>query len=173
MIILITGSIILSMGFGCGKNLQETSPGMAVYKTKDDYFNNAYCFMKKNGDIYMYPSFYNPRHHSIDTRIKISDKDTTYTLRVKLIDGYILAGEWSKNMVFLDWTFKEYLNYELKHNTAYIPLTVLKDHILDKDPFLELYYDPNRPRKYEFSDTALINQMIRKGELDKYFEKIK
>ena len=174
LLTLLVFGIFLSLGFGCSeKNLQETVPGLAVYKTKGDYFRNAYCFMKPSGDIYMEPSFYNPRYQSIDPRIEITPSDTVYTLRVKLIDGYILGGEVGENMVFLDLTFKDYLNYEITHNTSSIPDSVLKEHILDDDPFLELYIDVNRPRKFELSDTALINQMIRNGELEKHFEKIK
>jgi len=165
--------IVALLAFSCTKNPQITDPGLSVYKTKGDYFDNAFCGMKPNGDIYFVPSYYNPRYYSIDPRIKITENDTFYTLRVKLIDGYVLGREVDKNYVFLDFTFKEYLDYEIEHNISGIPDKILKEHILDNDPFLELYYDINRPRKYELSDTALINQMIRNNELGKFFEKIK
>ena len=42
--------------------------------------------------------------------------------------------------------------------------------VLDDDPLIEMYYD--RKRKVG-RDTSIINTIIKKGELDKYFEKLK
>lgn len=166
-------SFLLLTFFSCVKHKYAmTAPGLAVYKTKGDYFNKAFVFMNSSG-IYMTPTYYNPRYNLIDSFIKITDNDTVYTQRAKLINGYILATEWSKNMVFLNLTFAEFLKYQIEHNTGSIPVKILKEHILNADPFLELYYDPNRPRKYELSDSAEINQMIRNGELGKYFKRLK
>ena len=172
-LLFICGVAILAT-FSCEKEPQATAPGLAVYKTKGDYFYNVSVGMNKKGELYHYPAFYNPRYKSIsDTRIKITEDDTVYTLRTKLIDGYIFGGEIGDNSIFLDFTFKEYIKYEIDNNHSGVPEEVLNEHILDADPFLELYFDQNRPRKYEISDTAEINQKIRNGELEKYFEKIK
>ncbi len=171
-IIVICGIIVIV--FGCEKGPEATAPGFAVYKTKGDYFHNVSVGTNEKGELYHYPAFYNPRYNSIvDTRIKITEDDTSYTLRARLIDGYILGGEIGETSIFLDFTFKEYINYEINNNCSGVPLEVLSEHILDADPFFELYLDQNRPRKYEISDTPLINQMIRDNELEKYFEKIK
>lgn len=163
--------------FSCEKEPQATAPGLAVYKTKGDYFYNVSVGMNEKGEIYMSPAYYFPKteskDESIDIRIKITEDDTVYTLRTRLIDGYIFGGEIGENSIFLDFTYKEYLRYQIEHNSSEIPKNMLNENILDDDPFLELYIDQNRPRKYELSDTALINQMIRNDELEKYFEKIK
>ena len=169
--------VVILAAFSCDKEPQVTAPGLAVYKTKGDYFYNVSVQINEKGEIYMYPAYYFPKteskDESIDPRIKITEDDTVYTLRTRLIDGYIFGGEIAKNSIFLDFTFKEYLRYQIEHNSSEIPKNVLNENILDADPFLELYIDPNRPRKYELSDSAQINQMIRNYELEKYFEKIK
>jgi hypothetical protein len=175
--IFILCGIIVITAFSCEKEPKATAPGLAVYKTKGDYFYNVSVQINEKGEIYMYPAYYFPKteskDESIDPRIEITEDDTVYTLRTRLIDGYIFAGEIAENSIFLDFTFKEYLRYQIEHNSSEIPINVLNEHILDADPFLELYIDPNRPRKYELSDSAQINQMIRNYELEKYFEKIK
>jgi len=171
-LLLLCGVAILA-AFSCEKEPQATAPGLAVYKTKGDYFYNVSVGMNKKGEIYWHPAYYNPRYESIDPRIRITEDDTVYTLRTRLIYGYIFGSEIGKNSIFLDFTFKEHLQYEIEHNSSGVPTKLLSEHILDTDPFLELYFDQNRPRKYEISDTAEINQMIRNDELEKYFEKIK
>jgi len=172
--ILLICIIMMFAALNCEKGPRATAPGFAVYKTKGDYFYNVSVCTNKKGELYHYPAFYNPRYKSIsDSRIKITEDDTVYTVRARLIDGYIFGGEIGENSIFLDFTFKEYIKYEINNNCSGVPLEVLNEHILDADPFLELYLDQNRPRKYELSDTALINQMIRNNELEKYFEKRK
>jgi len=172
--ILLPCLIIMFTAFSCEKEPKATAPGLAVYKTKGDYFYNVSVGINKKGKLYHYPAFYNPETKSlIGNHFKITEDDTVFiSFRRNLINGYILDGV-AENTIFLDFTYKQYLNYEINNNHCGVPLEVLSEHILDDDPFLELYIDPNRPRKYELSDTALINQMIRNDELEKYFEKIK
>ena len=165
---ILCGIIVLS-AFSCIK-YETTIPGLAVYKTKGDYFNKAFVFMNSSG-IYGKMSFYNPRYNSI-SRFKITDTDTVYIPRVKLIDGYILDGEHNNDIAFLNLTLNEYLRYEIENGHPPTDDELL-NNILDDDPFSEYYYDSNSPRKYELSDTALINQMIRDDELGKYFESLK
>ena len=170
--ILLLISIPAFMFFSCVKPKDTaTAPGLAVYKTKGDYFNKAFVFMNSSG-IYGYMTYYSSRYNSI-SRFKVTGTDTTYSGRVRLIDGYVLCAEWSKDMVFLNWTMNQYLDYEINHHSEYIPIDTLKAHILDANPFTELYYDSHRPRKYEFSDSAEINRIIRNGELGKYFKRLK
>jgi len=170
--ILLICIIMMFAALNCEEEPKATAPGLAVYKTKGDYFNNTFVFMKSSGRIYMVTSYYNQRYNSISTKIKITENDTVYVLRVKLVDGYVLASEHSKDMAFLNITFKEYLRYEI--NNGHFPsMDELTNIILDDDPFIEYYHDPKRPRKFELSDSAEINQIIENGELEKYFEKIK
>ncbi|MGM0528691.1 MAG: hypothetical protein ACQERS_09810 [Bacteroidota bacterium] len=172
--ILSICGIILFVTFSCENEHEALPRGFAVYKTKGDYFYNVSVGTNEKGELYHHPAFYNPRYNSInDGRINITEDDTIYIFRARLIDGYIFGGEIGENSIFLDFTFKEYINYEINNNCSGVPSKVLNEHILDADPFLELYIDQNRPGKYEISDTALINRMIRNGELEEYFEKIK
>jgi hypothetical protein len=167
--LLFLCGIIVITAFSCIK-IADTAPGISVYKTKGDYFNMAFVFMNSSG-IYGKMAFYNPRSNSI-SRFKITETDTIYIPRAKLIDGYMLVGEHNKDMVFLNLTLKEYLRYEIKNGH---PPTddELYDNILDDDPFIEYYYDQQKPRRFEMSDTAEINQIIENGELEKYFKRIK
>ena len=168
----MTGFLSLT-SFSCVKTkYAATAPGLAVYKTKGDYFNNAFFFKFPNGD-YGIMDYYSTRYNSL-SRFKVIGNDTVYTGRVKLIDGYVLAAEWGKDdMTFLNWTMNQYLDYEIKYQTEMVPIDTLEAHILDSNPFTELYYDPRRPRKFELSDSAEINQIIKNGELEKYFKRLK
>lgn len=169
--ILLIGITFMFTGYNCQK-VGDTAPGLSIYKTKGDYFN--YVSVSKEGDrIIFRPGYYNPRYNTVDTRLKISDTDTIYTRRAKLIDGYVISAEIGEESVFVDFTFAEYLKFEIENDGGIPSDSLLLASILDEDPFIELYYDSNRPRKYEISDTALINQMIIDGELEKYFERIK
>jgi len=171
--ILFLSGLMAIMAFSCVKTkYAATAPGLAVYKTRGNYFNNAFFFKFPNGD-YGIMGYYNPRYNSL-SRFKVIGTDTVYTLRVRLVDGYVLAAEWGKDdMIFLNWTMNQYLDYEIKYQTDMVPIDTLEAHILDTNPFTELYYDPSRPRKFELSDSAEINRIIKKGELGKYFKQLK
>ena len=171
--LLFLSGIIVITAFSCIKGPTVTAPGLAVYKTKGDYFNYVSVTID-NGNIIFKPDYHNPRNNSIDYRITITEDDTIYSFRAKLISGYIISEEISDNSIFVDFTFKEYVIYEINHpEEGGVAENALLEHILDDNPFLELYIDRNKPRKYELSDTAEINQIIRNGELKKYFKRVK
>jgi len=171
--ILLIGGLIIFMASGCWNYSADSAPGVAVYKTRGDYFYNVSMVFNKNGELNGFPSYYNSRSNKpIDPRIKITDDDTVYAWRAKLINGYIISEEIGRGSIFVDFTHKEYLKYEIENpEIGGVAPSIL--NVLDDDPFLELYIDKNRPRKYYLSDTILINQMIRDGELGKYFERVK
>jgi len=179
IIILLIGGIIIFMASGCWNYSADSAPGLAVYKTMSDYFYNVSMGINKNGELYGFPSYYDSRsNRPINPRIKITDDDTVYAWRAKLINGYIISEEIGDNSVFVDFTHKEYLKHEIENpEISGVAPCILSEHILDNDPFIELFIDKNRPRKYSLigslSDTILINQMIRDGELGKYFERVK
>jgi len=90
----------------------------------------------------------------------------------KLTNGYLLNGIFGgSNTAFLSVDKKDYYNWAL-----YPGSDSLFKLILDDDPFMEFYY--YRDEHNEFSnnnglDTAKMNQLIKDGQLEKYFERIK
>lgn len=48
----------------------------------------------------------------------------------------------------------------------------LQNSIIDADPFIE-YYMALKPGRFVIGDTAQINEIIRNGEIEKYFERLK
>ncbi|MCF8357142.1 MAG: hypothetical protein K9H26_00180 [Prolixibacteraceae bacterium] len=151
----------------CGDNNYDTAPGLTITKTRADYFENVCVGMYPDSEIWHSPSY-----GTFETKENWFDlTDTTYLRRLRLIDGYVLAGEINNygKAAFLSLTIKQWLEMEYELNSLAIPRDTVYKYLLDTDPFTEYYYDSNRPRKYEMSDTAEINDIIRNGELDKYF----
>jgi hypothetical protein len=145
-------------------------PGISIYKTTGDYFELADIGMK--GDKIFRTSIYSGDMFKFIT----TNGDTIYKFRIKLRDGYVLDFEGdSRYDVFLDLTFKQQMRLEkiqggLSHD-------VLLDHIKDKNPYSVYYRDSAEPRLFgqtvETVDTSEINQIIKAGNLDKYFERLK
>lgn len=79
-ILFLCGIIILT-AFSCVK-YGATEPGLAVYKTKRDYFNMAFVFKNSSG-IYGKMAFYNSSSNLI-SRFTITDNDTVYVPSVSL-----------------------------------------------------------------------------------------
>ena len=168
---LVLFSIILTCTY-CEPNFKPAlSPGISIYKTNGDYFELADIGMK--GDDIFRTSIYSIELH----KFIFTDTDTLYKYRIKLEKGYILDFEAdSKYDVFLDLTFKEHMSLE-KTYPGGIPRDILRDHILDRAPYVEYYRDTAEPRLFgqtpETVDTSEINQIIKDGKLGQYFEKIK
>ena len=146
-------------------------PGISIYKTNGDYFDNADIGMK--GDEIFRTSIYSIAMYKFIT----NDTDTIYKYRIRLRDGYVLDFEAdSRYDVFLDLTFKQHMSLEKKYPGG-IPGDILIDHILDKNPYSVYYRDTAEPRLFgqtvETVDTIELNQIIKEGNLDKYFEKLR
>jgi len=146
-------------------------PGISIYKTNADYFDHTDIGMK--GDRIFRTSIY----FRDGDKFIITETDTIYKNRVRLLNGYILDFEAdSRYDVFLDLTFKQQMALE-KIYPGGIPHDILKSHILDKDPYSVYYRDTAEPRLFEQTvgtvDTSELNQIIRDGKLDQYFEKLK
>jgi len=154
----------LIIGTGCEKVGKEVlEPGLSIYKTQNDYFNNVHTNLM-DGEVYYI--------QSLLSKVTIDDNgDAHYIFRVNLIDGYILAAEHSSTAAFLKYTNKEY--YEMELQGFHPSMDEIENSIIDADPFLEFYYDPAYPRVFEMRDTARINEIIKNGEIEKYFKKAK
>jgi hypothetical protein len=150
------------------------APGISIYKTNDDYFDLVSIGMK--GDkIFRTSSF-----SFTKSKFIITDNDTIYKYRVRLINGYVLDGEADERYdVFLNLTFKQHMILEKKYGHYVLSPDTLKKHIIDNDPYIEYYREVADPRKFSKSggvddiDTSEINQIIREGKIEQFFQRLK
>lgn len=150
------------MGAGCKP--APTSPGISIYKTRGNYYDLVTIGMKGN-KIFRTSHLINDQY-----RFNYTNNDTVYKNRTRLIDGYVLDRESSNEYdVFLSLTFKEYMRKETKY--GYLPHDSVYKYIIDKNPYIEYYREKisEMSEGFSISDTAAINELIRKGELQKYF----
>lgn len=177
--ILKIATIILIFTLSLSCDILETGgvpPGIALYKTRGDYFDLVTIGMK--GDkIYSIPGLWNGRYNAITSGMEIRNNDTVYTGRYMLPEGYTLGHSEGLQSAFLNMTFKEYLNREIvnaqKELGLIIPEDTLRKYILDKDPYLEFYRNKTDIKRLTLSDSLEIREIILNGEINKCFEKIK
>ncbi len=170
---LTTVLLFFSFSYSCNKTkYEDLTPGISIYKTKGDYFNLVDIGMK--GDkIYRTCSFWNPRYNSL-TKMIIRDNDTIYRFRCKLVNGYTLDCEADVSTdVFINMTHKEHLMRQIANEVGYVLHDTLRKYILDKDPYTEFYINRTDVKRLYIEDSLEINEIIKKGEIDKYFEKRK
>ena len=170
--------IILLTAFFVGCNIlgtEDQAPGIALYKTKGDYFDLVNIGMKGN-KIYMLPTYWNPRYNRI-LNMEIKNNDTIYTGRCRLPNGYVLDAGGGLKVAFLKMTFKEYLQRQITNAESelgvIIPEDTLRKYILDKDPYLEYYQNKTEVKRLKLSDSLEIREIILNGEIHKYFDKLK
>lgn len=154
----------------CDKTEERDDYGelhMIVYKTKADYFNYVHTW----GDNISAPSTLTLK----DTeQIAVVEKDTVYQLRWRLEDNYVMEIAIHQDDSFTDMTYAEIVAYNENHPEEFhYPLPEIFKRVIDKDPFLEFYRDENHVFfKGDSADISKVNQLIRDGELEKYFKKI-
>jgi len=168
----IVFSFIVIMAFISCTSKEDTEPGLTIFKTKADYFNNVCIKLNENGSINL-----NPIYGLIYRDLDVSEiTDSTYFGLTRLNGGYVLAEGASYaevNGTYLSMSIVDLVLFQKLNNVPQVPDDTLLKYVIDTDPYLEFYYDGNHPRKYELTDTALINEIIRNGELEKYFVKVK
>lgn len=163
-ILKISVFVLLFALMGAGCKPAPTSPGISIYKTNGDYYELVTIGMKGN-KIFRTSHLINDQY-----RFNYTNNDTVYKRRARLINGYVLDTESSEEYdVFLSLTFKEYMRKETKY--GYLPDDSVYKYIIDKDPYTEYYREKisEMSEGFSISDTAAINELIRKGELQKYF----
>jgi hypothetical protein len=168
-LILILTPVLYS---SCGKETNDLAPGISIYKTRGDYFNLATIGMK-NDEIFRTTGYL----HSFgkeSCKLIVQNGDTINKYRHKLAEGYVLDGEADERYdVFLSLSFKDYLNKEISLNVLTLPHDTLKKYILDRDPYIEFYRNKVDVRRFEMEDSLEINELIKNGTLEAYFEKVK
>ncbi len=156
----ITAFVLLFSLMGAGCEPAADYPGISIYKTKGDYYDLVTVGMKGN-------RIFRSGYASTASKFNYINGDTIYKNRARLINGYVLDTESSNEYdVFLSLTFKEYMRKADKYGD--FPNDSVYKYILDKKPFIE-YYREKESLSFSIADTAAINELIRKGELQKYF----
>ncbi|MBN2773539.1 MAG: hypothetical protein JXR31_04775, partial [Prolixibacteraceae bacterium] len=98
--------------------------------------------------------------------------DTVYRFRHKLMSGYILDYEADERYdVFLSLSFKEYVLKEIEVNHSILQTDSLKKYILDKQPFTEFYRNMTDVKRFTMKDSVEVNEIIKNGQIEKYFKK--
>ena len=151
--------LLLSNFSSCEKRVD---PDLAckVYKTKGDYFNLVPILLSEDKTkILAVPDPSDLCH--------IYKDDSIWQKPSRLLNDYLLdhRGIWL-NVAFLDMTYEEYMVY----SDTLVPLESILTIIKDDDPLLEFYYDEEGKVG---RDTTVINNLIKKGELEKYFTRLK
>ena len=148
--------LVLNLSFSCEKRVKDQDESICIYKPKNDYSNNVPVALSED-----------------NTKITSAPGTINTNWPVKLTQGYYLNGSMGVNTGYLSLTKEEYNEYYVKPGND-----SLYKLLIDKDPYLEYYYrddynifrDENAPNGI---DTAQINDIIRKDELNKYFERLK
>jgi hypothetical protein len=134
-----------------------------IYKTNGDYFNKINIWANFNHSIQLDTSIF----------LSIQGGDTVCHPRWRLEQGYVAASAESSP---LDWytdvTFSEILSYNKQTNKPF-PLDSLLKRVIDKDPFIEYYADSKKLFGRMPKQIEEINEIIRNGELEKYFKRVK
>lgn len=157
LIILIFLSCFINFSCIINDPIPFESHSFSIYKTNNDYFNNVFALVIDDKVSYV-PDLYG-----------LVKKDTSVsdTNRIRLTNGYVLDFRASTHEVILSYTFKEY--YSLLTSNQKPTINEIGNKIIDNNPFVEFYGFANDPIIYTKNDTAILNDIIRKNELEKYF----
>lgn len=139
---------------------------ISLYKTKGDY-RHLYTINMSGDEISAV---------NLWTRDKTLwsglNKDTIYKRRQKAANGYVIGESEVRTDVYLSLTYKEVVLKEIAMDNPghALPDDTLRKYILDKDPFIEIY---RCITTFELEDSVKINEIIRNGDIEKYFKRLK
>jgi len=170
--------LLLFTGASCQKDEMEFAdesieissiPGISIYKTNSNYFDNISVQITTEGKMNKIPAYTlnNPR-------INV-DKNGTVQMnfRWRLRSGYIVDREAYLNDAFTNITVQEYVDWNTSHGVSSWPNSSIEPRIIDKDPFTEFYFHDGinkTPRTFTLGE---INDMIKNGTLETVFTKLK
>ncbi len=171
--------LLLFLGVSCQKDdfeyadesimVYSSSPGIAIYKTRGDYFNFVDLNVDSLNNITMVRSYIIG-----DPRVLIDKNgNMTFSNRWRLKNGYIVATEVWLKYSFTNITIKEYVDYTTKHNSGAWTDEMLLPRIIDKDPFLTYYYLSGLYQGEKKFTLGELNNMIENGTIEKQFTKLK
>lgn len=154
-------SIVILVIYSCEKvNIGNKGDLLVVYKTRNDYSNNIYIRVNdERTKVTIFPA--------------LSDVDTV-KIPIKLVSGYYIgSGRNGENGIESSVTSLTVDTYK-----SYISPDSLLKLVIDFEPFYE-YYECTENKTIDLFknqngiDTAKLNIIIYKNELDKYFERLK
>ena len=148
----------------------NNSPNISVYKTNNDYYNYVVVKLDSLGNITQSPAYCSKN----DPRVTYQNGNKGYAHRWKLKSGYIVdKGMWH-DKIFTDISIQEFIEYADKNNICAMPDSILKQRIIDTNPFQEYYWlDGLFGEEYQEFTLGEINEMIENGTLETVFTKIK
>jgi hypothetical protein len=169
---------LLFIGAGCQKDEIEyadesieisTLPGISIYKTNANYFNNISVQITSEGQLNAIPAYIlNDPRVSVDKKGNISAN-----FRWRLKSEYIVDKEVYLNEVFTNISIQEYVDWNTQHGVACWPNNLIEPRIIDKDPFTEFYHLGGLNKSPEIFTLGEINDMIENGTLETVFAKLK
>ena len=164
LIILI---LIFPLSFGC--DWIYNSPvlyNVDLYKTRGDY-RHLYTINLSGDEISAINCW--ERDKTLWSGL---NQDTICDRRQYGANSYVLSETNRLTDVYLSLTFKEIVIKEIAMNNPghALPDDTLRKYILDKDPYLEFW---RCTTTLELRDSVKINEIIRNGEIEKCFERLK
>ena len=160
---LLALAVIAIMVFSCG---EKCVPGnlTVIYQTRGDYFDLAR--MTVTDGKFTYPRPY----------ITING-DTIIGCIMRLQGDYVFdfCGRSRVTDIFLSLTWIELYRLEEELNKRPLPQEVLEKFILDTSPFVKFYKRRDIcPPHFDDNDGILrLNELIRNGQLERFFRRIK
>ncbi|MDD3701473.1 MAG: hypothetical protein RBR10_09140 [Bacteroidales bacterium] len=152
------------------ENIEISSlPEIAIYKTKNDYFENIRGQVLKDGRVNAIPSL-----TLNDPRIKV-DKNGNIKVKTRwrLRNGYIVDKESSINHVFTDITYQEYVDWNTSNGVNSWSGSSIAPQIIDTDPFTEYYLYYGIGKRERIFTLGEIYEMIQDGTFKTVFTQLK
>lgn len=144
-------------------------PGISIYKTSDNYFNNISVQITQEGNLNKIPAF-----TLSDPRIRVDNDGTVHmNFRWRLRSGYIVDREAYVNDVFTDISVQEYVDWNTKNKVAGWPNNLIEPRVIDKNPFTEFYFLDGINKHESIFSLGEINNMIENNTLETIFTKLK
>jgi hypothetical protein len=163
-IILLLTLILLGCSDSKVRGLEELPQvHVKIYKTNADYFNYINLWGKDHEHT---------SNTNISSRFNIFNCGTTFLYRWKLEQGYVadVTEIWYTDY-FTNISFKEMLRYNESNGTFHFDS--IETRIIDKAPFIEFYVD-DQDLFYKMPEQIdEINEIISKGEIEKYLRRLK
>jgi hypothetical protein len=171
--------VLLFIGASCQKDDIEyadesivlyNNPGFNVYKTRGDFFDKVWVEVASEGSLNKVLSLdveKDIHNYDIDKKGNLTPK-----YRHKLKSGYVV-GDANIMAKYTDITFTEYYQYNKENNVGSWPDELIRNRIVDEDPYEKLYWIGCLSCKMQKFTLGEINELIENGTIETIFTKLK